>query len=387
MFQVPRESPQKLVKEKASPRRCLLTGIGGSIAVHFLAHIFHNTDWEIVGIDSFRHKGWCDRVREITKEHPEWLHRLVVVTHDLNAPFSPLTKDFIGPIDYIISMASLSDVEASIKDPVPFITNNVNLTINLLEYAREIKPEVFLQISTDEVYGPIEAKDAPKTKEWDAIVPSNPYAASKACQEAIAISYWRTYGVPLIITNTMNNFAELQQASKFPVMVQKWLMEGKRALIHGQIGKIGSRSYIHSRNFADAVLFLLKNTKPHIHIPNMADRPDRYNIGGDKQLDNLELAQLIAKQMGKELDYELVETHSVRPGHDPHYGLDNTKITNLGWKSPKSFEDSLQATIEWQLAHPEWISEQGRDFYGKKRKETQSPPTSDDTSRQCSPTG
>lgn len=337
-------------------KRLLLTGIGGSIGAHFMAHIFHNTDWDIVGIDSFRHKGWCDRVKEITTDHPEWLERLRIITHDLNAPFSSLTKEKIGHIDYIISMASLSDVEASIKDPVPFIRNNVELTINLLEYAREIKPEVFLQISTDEVYGPIEAKDAPKTKEWDAIVPSNPYAASKACQEAIATSYWRTYGVPLIITNTMNNFGEMQQASKFPAMIQKWIASGKKVLIHGNPGKIGSRSYIHSRNFADAVLFLLKNTTPHVHVPNTADRPDRYNIGGDLQLDNLELAKKIAEQMGKELDYELVDTHTTRPGHDPHYGLDNTKITELGWKSPKSFDESLKATIEWQQENPAWMA-------------------------------
>lgn len=337
-------------------KRVLLSGVGGSISAHFLAHIFHNTDWEIVGIDSFRHKGWTDRVTEVLKEHPEWRQRLTVIAHDLTAPFSDMMKRRIGHIDYIISMASLSDVEASIKDPVPFINNNVQLAINLLEYAREVHPEVFVQISTDEVYGPIEEKDSPKTKEWDAIVPSNPYAASKACQEAIAISYWRAYGVPLIITNTMNNFSELQQSSKFPAMIQNWIASGKKVLIHGKPGKIGSRSYIHSRNFADAVIFLIKNTKPHAHIPNTADRPDRYNIAGDKQLDNLELAQTISRLMGqKELDYELVDTHTTRPGHDPHYGLDNSKIENLGWNRPRTFEESMKSTIEWQMAHPEWM--------------------------------
>lgn len=336
-------------------KRILLTGVGGSIGCHFLAHILHNTDWEVVGVDSFRHKGWIDRVAEITKEHPEWLSRFKVIMHDLAAPFSELTKSKIGHIDYIISMASLSDVEASIKDPVPFVQNNVSLTLYLLEYAREIKPEKFLLISTDEVYGPIETKDAPKTKEWDAIVPSNPYAASKACQEAIAISYWRAYGVPLIITNTMNNFGEMQQGSKFPAMIQKWVATGEKVKIHGVAGKIGSRSYIHSRNFADAILFILNNIPPHIHVPNSADRPDRFNIGGDEQLDNLELAQRIASLMGKELDYELVDTHTTRPGHDPHYGLDSTKIHDLGWKSPLNFNDSLKKVIEWQTQHPEWV--------------------------------
>ncbi len=336
-------------------KRLLLSGLGGSIGCHFLAHIAHHTDWDIVGIDSFRHKGWMDRVTAMTEAHPEWRERMTVITHDLNAPLSSLQKKRIGHIDYIISMASLSDVEASIQDPVPFITNNVNLAVNLLEYAREIKPEVFIQISTDEVYGASSSKFGDLRKEWDAIIPSNPYAASKACQEAIAISYWRTYSVPLIITNTMNNFGEYQQSSKYPVMIQKAVMAGEELTIHGKEGHIGSRSYIHSRNFADAILFLLQNTKPHMHVPNTADRPDRYNIAGDKQLDNLELAQTIAKLMDKELIYKLVDSHTARPGHDPHYGLDSTKLYSLGWKPPLNFEESLKNTIDWQLEHKEWI--------------------------------
>lgn len=336
-------------------KKVLLTGIGGSIGVHFLAHILTNTDWEVVGIASFRHKGLCDRIREVTQDHPDWENRFKIVTHDLAAPFSTITKELIGPIDYIINLASLSDVEASIKDPVPFAQNNVNLILYMLEYAREVKPEVFIQISTDEVYGPIATKDAERTKEWAPIVPSNAYAASKAAQEAFAISYWRMYGVPLIITNTMNNFGEMQQSSKFPAMIQNWIAKDKKVLIHGKPGKIGSRSYIHSRNFADAVIFIIKNKKPHIHVPESDDRPDRYNIGGDLQLDNLELAQKIAKTMGKELDYELIDSHTTRPGHDPHYGLDNTKITDLGWISPKSFDESLATTIQWQQENPVWM--------------------------------
>jgi dTDP-glucose 4,6-dehydratase len=337
------------------PRKLLLTGCGGSIGVHFLAHFLTKTDWHIVGTDSFRHKGWSDRLKVMFDAHPDWVERTTMITHDLTAPFSELTKKKIGHIDYIISMASLSDVEASINEPAYYIQNNVALALNLLEYAREIKPKVFIQISTDEVYGAVSSKHDDLRREWDAIVPSNPYAASKACQEAIAISYWRTYGVPVVITNTMNNFAEMQQSSKFPAMLQKKITAGETVQIHGKQGEIGSRSYIHSRNFADAVLFILKNTVPYMHTPNTADRPDRYNIAGDLQLDNLELAQVIAKLMGKELDYEMVDTHTTRPGHDPHYGLDDTKVKSLGWKSPVSFEESMKNTIEWQNANPQWM--------------------------------
>lgn len=337
-------------------KRVLLTGIGGSISTHFLAHIMKNTDWDVVGVDSFRHKGWTDRVKVCFDDHPDWIDRTHIFTHDLTAPFSPLLEEKIGHIDYIISMASLSDVEASIQEPVSFIKNNVDLTLNLLEYARRVKPEAFIQISTDEVYGAVETKYDDLRNEWDPIIPSNPYAASKACQEAIAISYWRTYGVPLIITNTMNNFGEMQSATKYPVIVQKKVAANEELIVHGsETGQIGSRSYIHSRNFADAVLFILKNLPPYMHHTEKADRPDRYNIAGDVQLDNLELAQVIARLMGKELKYRLQNFHHTRPGHDPHYGLNMEKLKKLGWKQPLTFEESLKNVIDWQTEHKEWI--------------------------------
>lgn len=334
-------------------KRLLLTGIGGSIGIHVFGHIMTNTDWEVIGIDSFRHKGWSDRVSLDLKCHPDRTERLNMITHDLAAPFSELTKKKIGHVDYIINMASLSDVYASIQEPVEFIQNNVALATNMLEYARESRPEVFIQISTDEVYGPTDGKTG--LKEWSPILPSNPYAASKACQEAIAIAYWRTYSVPVIITNTMNNFAEMQQGSKFPVMVQKMIENGEAIIIHGKEGDIGSRSYIHSRNFADALLFILKNLSPYMHAPDTVDRPDRYNIAGDKQLDNLELVKLIGKLMGKEPKYILQNSQFSRPGHDKHYGLDDAKLKEKGWKSPVSFEESLKNTIQWQSQNKEWL--------------------------------
>ena len=336
-------------------KRVLLTGIAGSIGVHVLGHIMHKTDWEVVGIGSFRHQGLADRIVEVATDHPEWMSRIKMVMHDLSAPISSLTRQKIGHIDYIINLASLSDVEASITQAPDFIQNNIALIVNMLEYAKEVKPEVFIQFSTDEVYGASQTKQD-VYKEWSPLVPSNPYAASKACQEMIAIAYWRTYNVPVVITNTMNNFGEMQQPFKYPVMIQKAIEAGEEITIHGnENGDIGSRSYIHSRNAADALLFILKRL-PYMHTPGKADKPDRYIIAGDKQLDNLELAQLIARLMGKELKYKIQNFHQTRPGHDPHYGLDNTKLKEMGWKSPVSFEESLKSTIEWQTAHPDWIS-------------------------------
>jgi dTDP-glucose 4,6-dehydratase len=338
-------------------KKVLLTGASGAIGAHVLAHFMQNTDWEIVALDSFReeHKGYFDRITEVCKDHPEWRSRIRVLSHDLCAPLTSREIESIGHIDYIINLAARSDVQNSIDDPKPFVRNNVELMLNICEYAVIAKPEVFIQFSTDEVYGPA-PKDSKGHPEWDVMLPSNPYSASKACQEMIAIAWWRSYGLPLIITNTMNNFSEMQAPSKFPAMVQQKLERGEVVKIHAAPdGTLGTRYYIHSRNSADALLFILNNVKPVIHSSGEIDKPTRLNIVGDIQLDNLEMAQTIAKLMGKELKYEIVEFHKDNPGHDLHYGLDGTKMDELGWKSPVSFEESLKKTIEWQTQHPEWM--------------------------------
>ncbi len=348
-------------------KRVLLSGSGGSIGAHFIAHIMHNTDWHVVAVDSFRHKGEFDRITEVCNDHPDWPERITVITHDLTAPFTPRQMAMLGRVNYIINLASLSDVQASIDDPVPFVRNNVELMLNTLELARNVVPEAFLHFSTDEVYGPAAVDQS--HPEWSTILPSNPYAASKAMQEALAISYWRSYGVPLIITNTMNNAAEFQQANKYPVKVQAALMRDEEIQVHVSAdGQIGTRYYIHSRTAADAVLFLLNNTEPHMHEPGAVDRPDRYNIVGDAQLNNLELAEMIAELMGKKLKYKLVDFHSDQPGHDVHYGLDGKKMELLGWRHPMTFKESMRNVIKWQTDHPEWISAPDRGSYDKRHK-------------------
>ena len=333
--------------------RLLLTGVGGSVGCHTLVHILHNTDWEVVGLDSFRHRGLTDRVAKMLSYHPEYKERVTILTHDLTAPISEMLERRIGPIDHLIQMASLSDVHDSIQNPVPFVLHNVQLILNVLEYAKRAKPSTFLQISTDEVYGPT---DGVKThKEWSSILPSNPYSASKAAQEAVAISYWRSYNIPLIVVNLMNNFGEMQSPHKFPAIVQRKVRRGEIVGIHSNKGVIGSRCYIHSRNSSDAVLFILKNVPPRLHTDGSQDRPKRFNIVGDKQLSNLELAQMIADTIGKPLEWEEVPTSLSRPGHDIHYGLDGAKLESLGWKSPVSVEESMRNTVRWYEENPEWL--------------------------------
>ncbi len=338
-------------------KRVLLTGAGGAIGAHMLAHIMHNTDWFVVCTDSFKseHKGYHDRIVRFCRDHKDWPERIKIITHDLNSPFTERQIRDIGKIDYVINLAARSDVQNSIDDPLPFVRNNTEIMLNMVEYARVAKPEAFLHFSTDEVYGSA-PKDSGGHKEWSPILPSNPYSASKAAQEAIAIAWWRSYGLPLIITNTMNNFGETQAPSKFPAMIQQKIEKGEIIKVHAaKSGEIGTRYYLHSRNTADAVVFILKNVKPVIHSHGEIDMPVRLNIVGDKQVSNLEMVQTIGRLMGKEPKYEMAYFHEDNPGHDLHYGLDGEKLKKLGWTSPLSFEESMKNTIEWQQRNSEWM--------------------------------
>lgn len=360
-------------------KRVLLTGGGGAIGVHVIAHLMHNTDWEVVVLDSFRHKGYKDRIREVCTDHPDWPERIKILQHDLVCPISQELQQAIGPVNHILHLAALSDVFFSVENPVYVIKNNIESTLTMLEYAKNAEHESFVYFSTDEVYGPTQLEwrecedpncpdDAKPLgqrdhkhqymaahAEWDTHRPSNAYSASKAASEDICYPYWRSGEVKLIITNTMNNFGEMQAPSKYPAMLQQQLDRGEKVTVHGSSDEIGSRFYIHSRNTADALLYILNNLPPKLHVQGEIDDPDRYHIVGDERLDNLELAQRISNLMGVELDYELKDFHHDNPAHDIHYGLQDNKLRAAGWKQPMTFDASMQETIKWQKEHPEWL--------------------------------
>jgi dTDP-glucose 4,6-dehydratase len=224
---------------------------------------------------------------------------------------------------------------------------------HLLDWARIAQPEKFLQVSTDEVYGPAPAGYA--HREWvDQHFPSNPYSASKAAQEDIAFSYWRTYGIPLAITNTMNIIGETQDPEKFMPMTIKRVLSGEKMTIHASPnGEIGSRFYLHARNQADGLLHVLNQ---HFPLYGETEMPERFHIVGEREVNNLEMAQMIADAVGKPLNYELIDFHSSRPGHDLRYALDGKKILDTGWSLPIPLEESIKKTVEWTLAHPEWLN-------------------------------
>lgn len=316
--------------------RILITGVSGQVGYH-VAKTLLEAGHEVIGVASLDHKGKADNLEELLD------HTLFrVIGHDLNYEFTTGDKNEIGNVDIILNIASESHVDRSITDPVPFIKNNINLTLNMLELACEVKPKLFLQFSTDESFGV--APEGTNHHEWSPHIPSNPYAASKAAQEDIAISYWRTYGVPVVITNTMNIFSDIQDWEKFIPLCVKKILSGEEITIHAYPGatKAGSRFYIHADSVGEAIKFLIE--KPVGLYPNV-DRPDRYNIVGDKEVDNLTLALTIGAILGKEVKYTLTDAHSERPGHDVRYGLDGTKLALAGWKPTQNFEEKLHQTV------------------------------------------
>lgn len=332
-------------------KRVLLTGASGFFGSHLLRHLLMNTDWDIVCVVSWKHKGTPERVENAWDGQDK--NRVTIIRHDLEAPFTEHTKKRIGNIDYILNIASNSHVDRSITDPVPFVLGNVQSVLTMLELAREIKPKLFLQFSTDEVYGP-----APKGinfKEGERSRPSNPYSASKMAQENIAFSYWRTYDVPVIITNTMNLIGQTQDAEKFPALCLRKIYNGEEVTVHGKPEDIGSRFYIHARNAADAVLYIINKLPPAHYIEDLVLVPSQYNIVGETELNNLELAQMTARLLGKELKYKFEDFHKTRPGHDRRYALSGEKLRNLGWQPPEDFEESWKRSINWTLEHKEWL--------------------------------
>jgi len=332
-------------------KRLLLTGAGGFVGHHTVAHVLEHTDWEVVCTDSFRHMGKTDRLRQVLAEAPEHAERVTVLTHDLRAPISEQMAFEIGAVDYVIAMASESHVDRSIADPRPFVENNVAVALTVMEYAREIGFEKLVHVSTDEVYGPAplgvaHGEGAPHR-------PSNPYSASKACQEAIVHAYWRTYGMPCAIATSMNMIGERQDPEKFVPLALAKIVAGEPVPIHVQPdGAQGSRFYLHARNYANALIFLLE----HVPFPVYAgqNEMERFNVVGEERT-NLGMADTIAEFCDRRMRVKPVDFHTSRPGHDLRYALDGQKLARLGWTPPLGLDESLKRTVQWTLAHPEWL--------------------------------
>lgn len=328
-------------------KKVLITGGNGFVGHHIIEHILKNTDWIVYNIDKLGYSSnGFDRIRDINAFDEK---RVRNFAYDLINPLSDGLIQEIGyDMDYILHVGADSHVDNSIIDPNPFINNNINSTLNILDYARTIDC-LFVYFSTDEVYG-----SAPKGldyKEGDRHNPGNPYSASKSACESIVRSFSNTYGMPCIITNTMNVLGERQHPEKYLPLVINKILNKETLEIHSNKNrtKAGTRFYIHARNVADALLYILNNTNET--LDNYDASKGCFNIVGEKELDNLQLAKLIENSVSKytenKLIWEFVDFHSSRPGHDLRYALSGEKMWQIGWKPPKKIEETIKKIVDW----------------------------------------
>lgn len=335
-------------------KKIIITGGNGFIGSHIVEAFLKNTDMDIVVLDKLSYSSsGHDRLKNIKAFDDK---RVSIFTADLTLPISEGVYKEIGEdVEYIIHLAAESHVDNSITNPVPFMQNNYNNAIFMLEYARKLPNlKKFIYFSTDEVYG-----TAPKGTDYvegDRYNPGNPYSASKASAECICYAYSNTFKVPIMITNTMNVIGERQHPEKFVPLIINRCLDGKELQIHADstCTEAGSRFYIHARNVADALLFLVSNINEF--LDNIDSGLGKFHIVGEAEFKNDDLAKLISTFVpNSKLNYKLVDFHSGRPGHDLRYAMSGLKLELLGWKPPVSIKESLKKTVEWSLANPRWL--------------------------------
>jgi len=338
-----------------SNKTVLITGSAGFIGHHVVNHIITNTFWNVICLDRLDFSGNLNRLHDILKDNNA-SNRVKIIYHDLKAELNEHTQRLIGNVDYILHLAAGSHVDRSIENPLEFVMDNVVGTCNILNFARQCSNlKKFVYFSTDEVFGP--APHGINYTEYARYNSTNPYSASKAGGEELAVAFHNTYRLPVYITHTMNVFGERQHPEKFIPKCIKNIRDDETVTIHSDESKTvpGSRFYIHAEDVADALLFITDNIEIKHDLSGNGVRAPKFNIVGKQEINNLELAQSIANAMGKELKYEMVDFHSSRPGHDLRYSLDGGLLRSLGWEPKYSFDDRIRQVVEWTLSRPDWL--------------------------------
>lgn len=346
-------------------KRVLITGGAGFIAHHIIDLFLQKTDWDIVSLDRLDYSGNLNRLHSVVSQYPKDVQKRVkVVWHDLKSEITDLTSNFIGPVDVILHLAASSHVDRSITHPMEFVFDNTVGTVNLLNYARKIPDlERFIYFSTDEIFGV--APPGVDYKERDRYNSTNPYSASKAAAEEFCVAYENTYKLPIFITHTMNVFGERQHPEKFIPKAIRKVRDNEIITIHSDHTKTvpGSRFYIHAKDVAEAMYFLLHlsdEQKKTIYTPDYGGaKCPKFNVVGKEEIDNLQMVKFIAQAQNKLPRYEMVDFHTSRPGHDLRYALDGSYMKSLGWEPRISLQERIKEVTEWSLAHPEWIQYAG----------------------------
>jgi len=315
--------------------KLLVTGAAGFIGNCFVRHILNKySDYQVINLDALTYAGNIENLDDV-KNNPNYtfVHGDIC---DKN-----LVKDLISQVDTVVNFAAESHVDRSITGPEIFIDTNVKGTLNLLQAAKEIGIERYLQVSTDEVYGSL-GKTGYFT-ENTPLAPNSPYSASKASADMLVRAYFETYGMPCLTTRCSNNYGPYQYPEKLIPFFISQLLKGEKVPVYGD--GLNVRDWLYVYDHCAAIDTVLHKGKIG----------EVYNIGGHNEKTNMEITRIILAAMGK--DESSIRYVEDRLGHDRRYAIDNTKIrTELGWKPSLTFEEGIKLTIDWYLNNQDWIN-------------------------------
>ncbi len=343
--------PKDKVKIGNKPMRVLVTGGMGFIGSHFVRHLIQSfPDLTAINLDKLTYAGNPANLEDL-KDEP----RHVFVKGDILDTTLLAGLFHEHHIDAVVHLAAESHVDRSILAPKEFIDTNVSGTLNLLSVALKswesrglMESARFVHVSTDEVYGSLGFNDPPAGEDA-RFTPNSPYAASKAAGDHLARSFHRTYGLPVVITNSTNNYGPFQFPEKLIPLTITRIMEGKAVPIYGRGRNV--RDWLYVEDHCRALALVLFVGRPG----------DRYNVSARCELTNLELVEEIASLMDARTNparasRELITFVEDRPGHDLRYGLDSLKIAReLGWRPQVDITEGLSVTIDWYLENRAWI--------------------------------
>jgi dTDP-glucose 4,6-dehydratase len=313
--------------------KLLVTGGAGFIGSCFIRNeLKKHPDYKIINLDALTYCGNVETLKDV-ENNPNY-----TFVHG-NICDRNLVKELIADSDCVINFAAETHVDNSIKYPEIFVETNVQGTLNLLQASKEVGIERYLQISTDEVYGSLEAGYFYETTQ---IAPNSPYSASKASADLLVRAYHETYNLPTLITRCSNNYGPYQYPEKLiPFFISKLLINEK-VPVYGD--GLNVRDWLYVYDHCEAIDVVLHKGKVG----------EIYNIGGHNEKTNLEITHLILEAMDK--DEGFIEYVKDRSGHDRRYAISNDKITSeLGWKPSLTFEEGIKLTIDWYLNNQDWI--------------------------------
>ncbi|MCX8021295.1 MAG: dTDP-glucose 4,6-dehydratase [Syntrophorhabdaceae bacterium] len=313
--------------------KLLVTGGCGFIGSNFIHYMLSKYPYEIINLDKLTYAGNLENLKTVESDP-----RYTFVKGDI-ASGEDLERIFSSGIDGVINFAAESHVDRSIVDPDAFIKTNINGTFNLLEASKKWGVKRFVQISTDEVYGSL-GKEG-KFKEDTPLSPNSPYSASKASADMLVMAYYKTYGLPVTITRCSNNYGPFQFPEKLiPLMITN-AMADMELPVYGD--GLNIRDWIHVSDHCRAIDLVF-----HKGIPGNV-----YNIGGEREMTNIEIVRLILKVLGK--PESLIRFVKDRPGHDRRYAIDMTKIKReLGFSLMTDFERGMEETVRWYMENRLW---------------------------------